>query len=68
MFPPELSTSAIALEAEWLDGAEDRRTIRAREGRSVCGHQVLSARTHETNGTRGLEDCEEVTVGDRLRR
>ena len=32
------------------------------------GHQVLSAKTHETNGTRGLEDSEEVTVGDGLRR
>jgi len=33
----------------------------------TCGHQVLSARTHETNGTRGLEVCEEVTLGERLK-
>jgi hypothetical protein len=37
-------------EAEWLDRAENRRTIRRRDGRSVCGHQILSARTHATNG------------------
>ena len=30
----------------------------------ACGHQVLSPRTHETNGTRGLGDSGEVTVGD----
>ena len=35
---------------------------------AACGHQVLSARTYETNETRGLEDREEVTAGDRLRR
>jgi hypothetical protein len=33
---------------------------------AACGHQVPSARTHETNGTRGLEDSEEATGGDRL--
>ena len=27
----------------------------------TCGHQILSARTHEMNGTRGLENSEDVT-------
>jgi hypothetical protein len=53
-------------EAEWLDRAEDRRTIVGVMA-VTCGHQVLSARTHETNGTRGLEVCEEVTLGERLK-
>ena len=55
-------------EAEWLDRAEDRRTIRRRDGR-IGGHQVAQRENlHETNETRGLEDRQEVTVGDRLRR
>jgi hypothetical protein len=33
---------------------------------AVCDHQVLSARTHKTNETRGLDNRQEVTVGDRL--
>jgi hypothetical protein len=48
-------------EAEWLDRAEDRRTFRRCDGRSVWppGSQP---RTNETNGTRGLEGSKEVAV------
>ena len=55
-------------EAEWLDRAEDRRTIRRRDGRTRAATRSLSARTYETNETRRLEDRQEVTAGDRLRR
>jgi hypothetical protein len=46
-------------EAEWLDGAEDRRTISRRDGHSLAT-AMLSARTNATNETRGLEDRQEV--------
>ena len=46
-------------EAEWLDGAEERRTISPRDGR-IRTTAMLSARTNATNGTRRLEDRQEV--------
>ena len=55
-------------EAEWLDRAEDRRTISRRDGRMRVATATLSARTARTNEARWLEDRQEVAVDDRLRR
>ena len=51
-------------EAKWLDGDEDRRTIRARDGRSERLRGRSAARTYDTNETRRLEE----EVGEARRR
>jgi len=48
-------------QAEWLDGAEDRRTISRRDGHSLAT-AMLSARTNMTNETRRWEDRQEMTA------
>jgi hypothetical protein len=54
-------------EADWLDWAEERRTIRHRDGR-IGWPQVAQRENLRTNETRGLENRQEVTASDRLRR
>jgi hypothetical protein len=49
-------------DAEWLDRAKDRRTIRARDGRIERPRGRSAARTYETNETRRLENRKEVTA------
>ena len=55
-------------EAEWLDRAEDRRTIGRCDGRTLWPPGAQRGESTFASETRGLEDCEEVTAGDRLRR
>jgi hypothetical protein len=52
-------------EAEWLDGAEERRTISRRDGHYLATAMLIE-RTNVTNETRRLEDRQEMTARCRL--